>query len=76
MPVAKKHATSLVRHAVQRSRHGARPKRKTGVTIAKNYLTQEEIQSLNLIVSAYLDFAEPLVCVGDAARSDNFARGD
>jgi hypothetical protein len=32
--------------------------RKTDVAIAKNYLTEEEIQALNLIVSAYLDFAE------------------
>ncbi len=32
--------------------------RKTDVSIAKNYLNQEEIESLNLIVSAYLDFAE------------------
>ena len=36
---------------------GDRP-RKTDVTIAKNYLTEDEIQALNLIVSAYLDFAE------------------
>ena len=36
---------------------GDRP-RKTDVGIAKNYLDQEEIGSLNLIVSAYLDFAE------------------
>jgi hypothetical protein len=32
--------------------------RKTDVGTAKNYLTEEEIQALNLIVSAYLDFAE------------------
>lgn len=32
--------------------------RKADVSIAKNYLTHEEIQALNLIVSAYLDFAE------------------
>lgn len=32
--------------------------RKSDVIIAKNYLTQEEIEALNLIVSAYLDFAE------------------
>lgn len=36
---------------------GDRP-RKTDVGIAKNYLNQEEIEALNLIVSAYLDFAE------------------
>jgi hypothetical protein len=34
------------------------PIRKTDVTIAKNYLTEPEIEALNLIVSAYLDFAE------------------
>ena len=32
--------------------------RKGDVAVAKNYLTREEIESLNLIVSAYLDFAE------------------
>jgi hypothetical protein len=36
----------------------AGPVRKTDVAIAKNYLNQEEIAALNLIVSAYLDFAE------------------
>lgn len=36
---------------------GDRP-RKADVSIAKNYLNQEEIEALNLIVSAYLDFAE------------------
>ncbi|MCE9544040.1 MAG: virulence RhuM family protein [Planctomycetia bacterium] len=32
--------------------------RKGDITIAKNYLTKEEIDALNLMVSAYLDFAE------------------
>lgn len=32
--------------------------RREDVAIAKNYLTQEELEALNLIVSAYLDFAE------------------
>lgn len=32
--------------------------RKPDVSVAKNYLSQQELQSLNLIVSAYLDFAE------------------
>lgn len=32
--------------------------RKPDVTIAKNYLTEDELKALNLIVSAYLDFAE------------------
>jgi len=36
---------------------GDRPRR-TDVGFAKNYLTREEIETLNLIVSAYLDFAE------------------
>ena len=36
----------------------AGPVRKTDVTVAKNYLNQEELEVLNLIVSAYLDFAE------------------
>lgn len=34
------------------------PVRKTDVTIAKNYLSHDEIESLNRIVSAYLEFAE------------------
>jgi hypothetical protein len=36
---------------------GSRP-RKDDVAVAKNYLTRDEIESLNLIVSMYLDFAE------------------
>lgn len=32
--------------------------RKSDVTIAKNYMTQEEISTLNLIVTMYLDYAE------------------
>lgn len=34
------------------------PVRKADVAIAKNYLQKEELEALNLIVSAYLDFAE------------------
>jgi hypothetical protein len=34
------------------------PPRKTDVTVAKNYLSEEEIQALNRIVTAYLEFAE------------------
>lgn len=34
------------------------PIRKTDVSIAKNYLSEEELKALNLIVTAYLDFAE------------------
>ena len=32
--------------------------RKIDVTVAKNYMTQEEIRTLNLIVNMYLDYAE------------------
>ncbi len=32
--------------------------RKTDVTVAKNYLTQDELSSLNRIVTMYLDYAE------------------
>lgn len=32
--------------------------RKTDVSVAKNYLSHDEIESLNLLVSAYLDLAE------------------
>jgi len=32
--------------------------RKDDVSIAKNYLSEDELRALNLIVSAYLDFAE------------------
>ena len=32
--------------------------RKTDVTVAKNYMTPEEISTLNLIVNMYLDYAE------------------
>jgi hypothetical protein len=36
--------------------HG--PIRRTDVTVAKNYLSEEEIRELNRIVTMYLDFAE------------------
>jgi hypothetical protein len=36
----------------------AGPVRKADVAIAKNYLAKDELEALNLIVSAYLDFAE------------------
>lgn len=32
--------------------------RKSDITIAKNYLTQEELENLNRIVTMYLDYAE------------------
>jgi hypothetical protein len=36
--------------------HG--PIRKDDVTVAKNYLTEEEIRELNRVVTMYLDYAE------------------
>jgi hypothetical protein len=59
----------------------AGPVRKGDVAIAKNYLSQEEIESLNLIVSAYLDFAElqarskrPMHMTDWIAKLDDFIR--
>ena len=59
----------------------AGPIRKQDVTIAKNYLTHEEIDSLNLVVSAYLDFAElqarshrPMHMADWIAKLDDFLR--
>ena len=59
----------------------AGPVRKGDVAIAKNYLTREEIESLNLIVSAYLDFAElqarsrrPMHMADWVAKLDDFIR--
>ncbi|MCA9444397.1 MAG: virulence RhuM family protein, partial [Candidatus Omnitrophica bacterium] len=55
------------------------PVRKKDVTIAKNYLTREEIQELNRIVSMYLDYAEdqarrkkPMHMTEWADRMDSF----
>ncbi len=55
--------------------------RKTDVSIAKNYLKEDEIKALNLIVSAYLDFAElqalnrkPMYMAGWIAKLDDFLR--
>ena len=49
--------------------------------MAKNYLTEEEIKALNLIVSAYLDFAElqamnrqPMTMQDWIAKLDDFLR--
>ena len=39
-------------------KRSAGPVRKADVTVAKNYLQKEELEALNLVVSAYLDFAE------------------
>ncbi len=57
------------------------PLRKADVTIAKNYLNKEELEALNLIVSAYLDFAElqarghrPMYMREWIAKLDDFLR--
>lgn len=57
----------------------AGPIRKTDVTVAKNYLTQQEIVELNRVVSMYLDYAEdqarrhkPMHMSDWAARLDSF----
>lgn len=59
----------------------AGPVRKQDIAIAKNYLTPAEIESLNLIVSAYLDFAElqarshkPMHMADWVAKLDDFLR--
>jgi hypothetical protein len=59
---------------------GDRP-RKADVSIAKNYLSEEELQALNLIVSAYLDFAElqarshkPMYMADWGRKLDDFLR--
>jgi hypothetical protein len=55
--------------------------RKSDVTIAKNYLAEDELRALNLIVSAYLDFAElqatsrkPMMMTDWIAKLDDFIR--
>ena len=57
------------------------PIRKADVAVAKNYLTQDEITALNLIVTAYLDFAElqarsrrPMHMADWIAKLDDFLR--
>ena len=59
---------------------GDRP-RKGDVSIAKNYLDEEELRALNLIVSAYLDFAElqavtrkPMNMADWVSKLDDFIR--
>ncbi len=59
---------------------GARP-RKADVGVAKNYLTVEEVEQLNLIVSLYLDFAElqarrrrPMSMQAWVSKLDDFLR--
>ena len=55
--------------------------RKDDVGVAKNYLNQEELEALNLIVSLYLDFAElqargrkPMYMRDWIAKLDDFLR--
>jgi len=55
--------------------------RKSDVVVAKNYLTEEEWDSLKLIVNAYLEFAElqahgrrPMHMAGWIAKLDDFLR--
>jgi len=55
--------------------------RKTDVTVAKNYLVADELDALNRIVSAYLEFAElqalgrrPMHMADWIARLDDFLR--
>lgn len=59
---------------------GARP-RKTDVTVAKNYLKQDEIEALNRIVTAYLEFAElqainrkPMSMINWITKLDDFLK--
>ena len=59
---------------------GSRP-RKTDVSIAKNYLQQDEIEALNRIVTAYLEFAElqaldrkPMSMVDWIVKLDDFLK--
>jgi hypothetical protein len=59
---------------------GSRPRR-ADAGVAKNYLAAEEIETLNLIVSAYLDFAElqarnrkPMAMRDWIAKLDDFLR--
>jgi hypothetical protein len=56
---------------------------KTDVTVAKNYLTEAELESLGRIVSAYLDLAEdrakkhiPMTMEDWAKRLDRFLEAD
>jgi hypothetical protein len=55
--------------------------RKSDVTVAKNYLTHEELEALNRIVTAYLEFAElqaigrkPMYMVDWIRKLDDFLR--
>lgn len=62
------------------SHPGPRP-RKEDVIVAKNYLTEEELKAMNLLVSAYLDFAElqamnrkPMFMADWVSKLDDFIR--
>lgn len=57
------------------------PPRKSDIAVAKNYLGEEEIQALNRIVTAYLEFAElqamsrkPMTMRDWIAKLDDFLR--
>ena len=59
---------------------GTQP-RKTDVSVAKNYLQPEEIEALNRIVTAYLEFAElqamgrnPMTMAGWITKLDDFLK--
>lgn len=59
---------------------GSRPRR-ADAGVAKNYLKRDEIETLNLIVSAYLDFAQlqarsrkPMTMRDWIAKLDDFLR--
>jgi hypothetical protein len=47
--------------------------RKSDVSIAKNYLTEEELKPLNRIVSMYLDYAEDQAEQGNVMTMKNWA---
>lgn len=50
---------------------GSKP-RKSEVTIGKNYLNEEELEMLNRIVTAYLEFAELRAKRGEAMRMEDW----
>ena len=60
---------------------GVAKPRKSDVAIAKNYLRQDEIEALNRVVTAYLEFAElqamnrkPMYMTDWIAKLDDFLR--
>lgn len=46
---------------------------KLDVTVAKNYLTQDELKSLNLLVTAFLDHAEMIVSKHAVMKMDDWS---